>query len=129
MEFKINIDDAVLAQAFCSAIEGGGISHWSRSVCRFSVEPVESYHPKETDMHCYYQPLLDDGWIRFVESNDESMDPPVAYKLTKFNLEQGIRKMASDCPSQLAALLADEVDAWTGDVLVQCCLFGEVRYT
>lgn len=43
-------------------------------------------------------------------------------------IERGIRVMASDYPRHWADFRSQNDDAQTGDVFIQCCLFGEVIY-
>jgi len=40
----------------------------------------------------------------------------------------GLTRMAGKYPTHFADFLAENDDATTADVFVQCCIFGEVRY-
>ncbi len=48
--------------------------------------------------------------------------------LTKRRLKTGIAAMAKHSPKQFGKWLANEWDAETGDIYIQCCLFGEVLF-
>lgn len=41
---------------------------------------------------------------------------------------QGVAAMRAVCPREFARLLRDDYDHGTADILVQCILFGELRY-
>jgi hypothetical protein len=51
-----------------------------------------------------------------------------SYRLDTAALQRGLDTMAKDHPQHLADFLAENEDAETGDVFLQCCIFGEVVY-
>lgn len=50
------------------------------------------------------------------------------FRLTPVALKKGLQVMASRWPDHFADLIADNDDACTGDVFLQCCVFGDVIY-
>ena len=43
-------------------------------------------------------------------------------------IEKGLKVFAEKSPYQFGEWLLDNDDSITGDVFLQCCLFGEVKY-
>jgi len=52
----------------------------------------------------------------------------VLYKLDFPALEQGMQVFARDYPRHWADFRRGQADMITGDVFVQCCIFGEAKY-
>lgn len=50
------------------------------------------------------------------------------YPLDGASVMSGLRVMALKYPRHFANFLSDNYDAITGDVFVQCCLFGEILF-
>ena len=50
------------------------------------------------------------------------------YTLTREKLIAGLQVMASKYPRHFADVLNENDDAGTGDVFLQCCLFGEIIF-
>ncbi len=50
------------------------------------------------------------------------------YTLTREKLIAGLQVMASKYPRHFADVLNENDDASTGDVFLQCCLFGEIIF-
>ncbi len=63
------------------------------------------------------------GCCLFIESDDYR-----AVALNHQGLMSGLEVMARDYPRHYANLLAEDDDAETGDVFLQCCLYGTVIY-
>lgn len=80
-------------------------------------------------MAIYYQPLIG-GYIVVEDELDEDGDRPVRHRLNAAKLRRGIEIIAEKYPHHLGAVIADQYkqDAETGDVLIQCALFGEIKY-
>lgn len=55
-------------------------------------------------------------------------DGDVVHQLTRKNVCAGLVVLATKYPHHFAALVADKGDGYTGDALVQCALFGELKY-
>lgn len=51
------------------------------------------------------------------------------YELTDARISKGLQVLADDYPHLMQEILEENDDANTGDVLLQCCLFGEERYS
>ena len=51
------------------------------------------------------------------------------HELTDERIQQGLAVLAEDYPTLMAEILNDNSDANTGDVLIQCALFGTEVYS
>jgi hypothetical protein len=63
---------------------------------------------------------------------EEACEPGEAglvHKLDGEAIERGLRLMAQEYPQRFANWHSENEDAEDGDVFVQLCLFGEVRYS
>jgi hypothetical protein len=99
MHVSIQIPDANLIQALDSS--GSGIAYWATD-----AERLSSLHLRVRD------------------------DEKVWHDVAADKLMKGLQVMAEKYPDSFASLLADgyDIDMNVGDVLVQCCCFGELRY-
>lgn len=72
------------------------------------------------------------GWNprTMVLTFEDTEDDKERYRLTRADFEHGLAVMAKECPVELAAILADDgsADSYTGDALIQCAAFGELKY-
>lgn len=63
-----------------------------------------------------------------VLSFEDTEDDGKKYRLTSKDFARGLAVMAKECPNQLAAILSEDDDMYTGDALIQCAAFGELKY-
>lgn len=133
MDLSIKISDRRIAQLLVSAFESG-TSYWCRIMD--TKEPkVQRMVLDEGDeggkIWPYYDyPLtggavicrIDDG---DTEDTDESFKP---LTLDLAAIERGLKLMAEKHPQHFGDFLAENDDAFTGDVFLQCCLLGALVY-
>ncbi len=50
------------------------------------------------------------------------------YEMDIKKVKQGLITMARICPDGFASILTDRIDGPTGDLLVQCIVFGKIKY-
>lgn len=55
-------------------------------------------------------------------------DEPEALRLDREALTRGMQILADKYPRHFARFVAEDEDAETGDVFLQCCVFGEIVY-
>lgn len=55
-------------------------------------------------------------------------DSGKVHKIGFEKLLRGLRDMARECPRHWGDFLSDNEDATTGDVFLQCCIFGKIMY-
>lgn len=120
---EINIED--VSSLLCSALEGGS-SYWYE-IAEFIEPPTLDYRtdPQTVSRHLDY-PLSTGGALIIddVEGDKEYSGK----RLDRESIARGLQVMAEKEPQHFADLLAENADATTGDVFLQCCLFGEVIF-
>jgi hypothetical protein len=104
---QIDIESDHLIDLFCDA----EIGYWG----------LYDSHQSIRDFVQKNKPLI------VTEHNEESEEAPVKHVLTKLDLQIAIRVIAAKYPHHLSSIIGD-YDAETGDVLVQCMCFGEIKY-
>ncbi len=111
-----------------SAFEGGS-SYW---YC--DLEPDEYPPGKGPDDFRFYHvelPLVGGGSVKFRDSyepDDSAVDDDGYYRLDLDKIETGLRVFIEKYPQQWADFSNGNYDAYTGDVFLQCCIFGEAIY-
>ena len=107
---------ADLVSLLCSAFESNGAGYW--------CEVTGSNKKGKTAIALV--PLLKGGelYLKDIES-----DRGTRYVLDYKTMIRGLEVMASREPRTFADILTDDGDMTTGDVFVQCALFGKVKYS
>jgi hypothetical protein len=120
MGLTIEIDNKRIADLLCEGFEGG-IGYWAKIVgYEKPVTPgTPYYHTKYTDY-----PL--NGGAVFLE--EEETDEPVKHRLDMEAIQRGLKVMQEKYPRHFGNWLAENDDAETGDVFIQCCIFGKIVY-
>lgn len=117
-----------VADLLCSGMEGG-IGYWARIVDYREPSDLnlKAYFSKSwTDRiykHIHY-PLLPGGVIVLEDIEDDNK----LYRLDFEAVQRGLKCMANNWPKHFADFMQDNADATTGDVFVQCALFGDIVY-
>lgn len=106
------------------------------------AERVEDLLSMFTDGHSGYWaspillPFREDGYLDTKaviegESTIALVDrlEDVDYVIGKEEIERGLQRMATDYPNHLADVKADNSDAITADVFIQCCVFDKLVYS
>lgn len=131
IQLQQNIKITRLADLLCSAFEGG-IGYWARiekyiepsKPIDLSVFKDDSILGQNVYKYIHY-PLSPDGAVII---KDIESDNGKKYKLDMKAIKKGLDVFAQKCPRHFGDWLAENDDATTGDVFVQCCLFGEAIY-
>lgn len=131
IKIEHDISKKNISNLLCSAMEGGS-NYWYM---------IDKYiKPKKIDFdsfkgdyalagpdvykHLHY-PLSEGGGIVF------EIEDGVKFKTRTLNLssiKDGLEIMSQKYPRHFSDFLTDSGDAITGDVFLQCCLFGELVY-
>lgn len=114
----------------CSAFEGGS-NEWCLVVDYEYGSGVKAADFKKggrfTDKREYWHPAqlipFVPGCAVIIAVDDKR------YRLDRDALIKGYEVMAGKYPCHYADVLTDHYDAITGDVFLQCCLFGEIVYS
>jgi hypothetical protein len=128
----VKLTDSEMRGLLCSALEGGS-NYWYtierhrlakgvtyadfREGGRF-VEP-EYWHPAQLI------PFHEGCATVYTAADDPDRRK---YILDRKAMQRGTQIMAEKYPQHLADVLSENSDADTGDVWLQCCLFGELIY-
>jgi hypothetical protein len=100
----VELNERQLHDHLTSAIEGGS-NYWARI-------DVGKHQP---------------GWLNYFTAKFTE-DSGETHELTLDKLKAGLAVMAAKYPHHFKDVIMDNGDAETGDVLVQCALFGEIVY-
>ena len=113
---KHTITQERLEDLLCCAFEGG-IGYWA--MIKY-VEPVAgadyAHQFPARGGHLILADSTGEGW--------PECDPTLDGKAVR----EGLQTMADKYPKHMADFMAENDDAITGDVFVQCCIFGEVVF-
>ena len=113
-----------ISNLLCSAFEGGS-NYWY--VINEFVEPKAfTFRTDEDEVYRHLDyPLNEGGAVIVGDMEDEDAE---AKTLDLKAIEKGLKIMAEKYPRHMSDFINDNDDAITGDVFLQCCLFGEVIY-
>ena len=73
--------------------------------------------------------ILDNGYVVIKDFEDDINGQSRSYFMSMTHVKQGLTCMAKKYPHHFASIITENEDSITGDVFLQCCLFGEVRYS
>lgn len=118
---QIKITDEQFKDMLCCACEGGS-NYW--------IEKVDAPRSKRPALAEYWHEApVYGGTVTFHVSEGEPIEGKgTAFVLNRSSLERGAQIMAKKCPAHFADWINENSDATTGDVFLQCCLFGEVIF-
>jgi len=129
---KITIEVPLLkvADALCSAFESSmGAGYWCEIVkCHAPATLTNTLdgltEQPDPKVYPHIDYLLNPGGYLTIKDNEDGE----RHKLTHEGVLAGLVAMAEKCPYQFGQLIGEGGDAITGDVLVQCAVFGDVVY-
>lgn len=101
----------------CAAFEGG-IGYWAM-VADEGPWPLAEWR---------HQLPARGSWVRLSDSTGEGWPEAPTSTLDGKALERGLQVMADKYPKHWSDFIAENEDSDTGNVFVQCCIFGEVVF-
>jgi hypothetical protein len=111
------VDEQRLKDLLCNAIEGGS-NYWCASMDRMGgVTRKQAEYRQDV-------PFVSGGWLEVVDGEDEGKK----HRLDRAAIEKGLQVFAEKYPKHFADMMAENDDATTGDVFLQCCIFGDAIY-
>ena len=132
-EFTVAITISITARRIkdllCCAFEGG-IGYWCK-ITGYLPVGIPFIIIDEHDGHPYLDaPFYEGGAVvlSIYEPINED-EPKVTYALDREAIKKGLKVMSEKYPKHFNNFVISNEDAITGDVFVQCCLFGEVIYS
>src|SRR4029077_13030637 len=109
--------DQMMSDLLCSAFEGGS-NYW----CQVK-ELVYPEGKTEADFTYLFELPFKGGAVKVTADGERKV-----YTLDRKALDQGWVTFRDDCARHYADAMCDTADAITGDVFLQCCLFGEIVF-
>lgn len=123
ISITVDIPLTRVADLLCTAFEGG-VGYWCTIVNY--VEPTGAHPPIDRELgfvgYMDY-PIREGGAVVLRDDQDGKK-----YTLDLDALRDGFQVMREKCPQHFSDFIIGNEDAETGDVFVQCCIFGEVVY-
>ena len=121
-----------IADLLSCAIEGGS-NYWYVIDKFIKPEKVlkldeSGDEEEEGEIFRYMHYPLSPGGSIVIADMDEPEDEREGFTLNLVTIESGLRTMAKEYPRHFADFIGENDDAETGDVFLQCCLFGELVY-
>lgn len=128
---KLEIPRSRISDLLCSALEGGS-SYWC-SIDRKNKPKNLAFRSDEEHIYEHLDfPLNEGGSLTISVLKDSegtlTIEDTESFTLNLESITNGLVIMATDCPRHFGDFMAETDDATTGDVFLQCCLFGEVIY-
>jgi hypothetical protein len=124
IEITVTIDRQRIADLLCAAFEGG-IGYWA-CITGYD-EPIDPDYKKYLDVRYVDYPLNQGGAVLLEEIESGKNVNPI-HTLDMAAIGRGLYVMQHKYPRHFGAWLDENDDAITGDVFVQCCIFGEIVY-
>jgi hypothetical protein len=128
----IKVDRDVVRGLLCCAFEGGS-NYWYGDLHikripdpygRSDVGEGGKLQPEGGYWHwSQLLPTIEGGAVGFTDTTTGEI-----ITLDRMTLDDGLRVMHKVAPKHFADAIGGNDDAMTGDVFLQCCVFGEVRY-
>ena len=118
-----------VADLLVGAFEGG-CNYWIKHQCfgqKPPPTPTAIVSPDTGEVYPTYDyPLTEGGECTFVAEDESGKE--VTVKLNLETLTKGLEVMAAKYPRAFADFIAENDDACTADVFVQCVAFGRAVY-
>jgi hypothetical protein len=125
---EIEVSLGRISDLLCSALEGG--SNYWYTIETYTEPTSVDFHTKGEGIfpHLDY-PLNPGGALTIGTLDGDEFNGQKSWKLDLSAVRKGLALMAAKYPHHFADMLDESGDATTGDVFLQCCLFGEVEYS
>ena len=142
---KQEVEESRIADMLTTAFEGGS-NHWccitgyvKPKALRFRINKDQVFRHIDYPMNTGGVIVIVDLYAECEKGNEPEMNgyrydfrgwkpKTKSFRLTPTALKKGLQVMADKYPSHFADLLAENDDACTGDVFLQCCVFGDAIY-
>jgi hypothetical protein len=125
----INLTAELLSGVLCSALEGGSnYWYWIDEFVEPSAWLFESEPKPEKGTHYAQDYALNPGGALIISDQGDDDEDQEAKRLDTEAIQRGLIILAEKYPHHFANILSENYDAYTGDALLQCSLFGELVY-
>lgn len=140
---NITVTDKQISGMLTNAFEGGS-NYWYHiedyrfapgikyaDFCDSRVQGIGAIG-RFCDPDCYFHPCqlipLQAGCAVIISDRSGEAEEEKTYELNREAINRGIQIMATKYLRHFADLMNENDDADTGDVFLQCCIFGDVIY-
>jgi hypothetical protein len=113
-----------ISDLLCCALEGG--SNYWYFIQEMDEPPKLEFRSHETKVFKHLDYPLNDGGALSIASNEEPERKHAILNLE--SIRKGLQIMAEKYPNHFGDFIAENEDATTGDVFLQCACYGEVLY-
>ena len=113
-----------ISNLLCSAFEGGS-NYWYQ-IDKFIKPENLSFRTDEEQIYRHLDYPLNEGGALIINDLEGDEDEPKRLDLDA--IKKGLQIMAEKYPRHMSDFLNDNDDAETGDVFLQCCIFGDAIY-
>jgi hypothetical protein len=115
-----------ISSLLCSAFEGGS-NYWYQ-IDKFIKPKNLSFRTDEDQIYRHLDYPLNEGGALIISDIEGDLNEPPWKRLDLDAIKKGLQIMAEKYPRHMGDFLNDNDDADTGDVFLQCCLFGDAIY-
>jgi hypothetical protein len=125
---KTDVPLSRIADLLCDALEGGA-NYWyeiTKTIVPTKLTFLSSPDLNDGNPFKHIDYPLNEGGAIFVKSLEEPEKPEIRVNLPA--IRKGLQIMAEKFPSHWGDFIAENDDAITGDVFLQCVCFGDVIY-
>ncbi len=131
MKISIDIDNEKIKGLLCSGFEGG-INYWAqidgyryaKGLKHSDFQEGGKFQIQGNYWHpCQIIPLVEDCAVIIMDTEQVKR-----HTLNLKAIHKGLDVMCKEYPKHFGDFLSDNGDATTGDVFIQCCLFGKIVY-
>lgn len=126
----VNVPNESIRHVLSSAFDSGGVRNWMQIGGEHGRKEARKDLPRSlTYKWSSYTwiPLSEFGSVCCIEV-DETTAEETRHTLDLAAIRRGLKVLAEKYPHQFADMIKDSGDMHTGDLFVQCCLFGEEKY-
>jgi len=133
---KVSVSDEQISGLLCTAFEGGA-NYWYTQLDYelpdgISIEDFREggkFQPEGDYWHwCQLIPLVEGCALTLRDKLDEDDGDDSPYRITREDIEKGVKVFATKYPRHFSDFINQNDDAITGDVFLQCVVFGEAIY-
>lgn len=121
-----------IADVLCNALEGGS-NYWYMIIDK--IEPRKWVFPHErsakavnSTKYLHEYPFNEGGALIINDWSAEEPELKDPVRLDSERIAKGLQIMAESYAGHFADLVAENDDAETADVFLQCCIFGKCIY-
>lgn len=127
MDVTVLVSFDQISSLLCSAFEGG--SNYWYLIDSYHAPGIYHFRSSVEQIYPYLDyPLNHGGFVMIETLEKDEIEGKTTWRLDQTAIEEGLKVMSKDFPKHFADILTENADAETGDVFLQCCLFGELVY-